>query len=43
MIAILVLLALALLVLIYCLFAPPASRDGSDEPLPSGEHREVYK
>lgn len=40
MIAVLGLLAL---VLLYCLFAPPASRDGSDEPLPSGEHREVYK
>lgn len=31
------------LVLLYCLFAPPASRDGSDEPLPTGEHREVTK
>ena len=40
MIAVLGLLAL---VLLYCLFALPASRDGSDEPLPSGEHREVYK
>ena len=37
------LLGVLALVLLYCLFAPPASRDGSDEPLPSGEHREVYK
>jgi len=43
MIAVLGLLALVLLVTLYCLFAPPASRDGSDEPLPTGEHREVTK